>query len=100
MTAGEGVYLGVSAEPGRIAFLFPGQGSQYPEMGADLALFREEAAAAWDLAARLCSTDAERLQDVVFAPPAPGPDGEAQRRSALQRPEWAQPALAAASLAA
>jgi acyl transferase domain-containing protein/NADP-dependent 3-hydroxy acid dehydrogenase YdfG len=97
---GEGVYLGIGAEPGKVAFLFPGQGSQYPEMGADLAMFREEAAAAWDRAAQLCSGRGERLQDVVFTPAPPGADGEARRRENLRRPEWAQPALAAVSLAA
>jgi malonyl CoA-acyl carrier protein transacylase/acyl carrier protein len=67
-------------------------------MGADLAVFRPEAMAAWELAARLCS-GGPRLQDVVFPLPL-GPEGPAQAQATLQRTEWAQPALGAAALAA
>ncbi len=96
---GEGISLGIGSEIGKVAFLFPGQGSQYPDMGADLAMFREDARSAWDLGAKVCSGGSERLQDIVFMPPAHGPDGEALRRASLQRSQWAQPALGTASLA-
>ena len=34
----------------KTAFVFPGQGSQYPHMGADLAMTYDAARAAWDAA--------------------------------------------------
>ncbi|WP_051733075.1 type I polyketide synthase [Kitasatospora phosalacinea] len=81
------------AEPGRIAFLFPGQGAQYPGMGADLACWFPAARHPWDLAAGLPLGDAP-LHTVAFPP---GPVDEA-RRARLDATEWAQPALAAHSL--
>jgi acyl transferase domain-containing protein/acyl carrier protein/NAD(P)-dependent dehydrogenase (short-subunit alcohol dehydrogenase family) len=34
---GQGIFRGSGAAPGKVAFLFPGQGSQYANMGRDLA---------------------------------------------------------------
>ncbi|MGN5635531.1 beta-ketoacyl synthase N-terminal-like domain-containing protein, partial [Streptomyces sp. AC154] len=86
------------AEPGRIGFLFPGQGSQYIGMGADLAMLAPAAQAVWD---RLGGTrfDGRPLHRAVFPPPA-FTDGErAARRDLLDATEWAQPALAVHALA-
>ncbi|MFJ5846263.1 SDR family oxidoreductase [Streptomyces sp. NPDC092903] len=86
------------AEPGRIGFLFPGQGSQYVGMGAGLAMLAPAAQAVWD---RLGGTrfDGRPLHRAVFPPPA-FTDGErAARRDLLDATEWAQPALAVHALA-
>uniref|UniRef100_A0AAU2VK49 SDR family oxidoreductase n=1 Tax=Streptomyces sp. NBC_00008 TaxID=2903610 RepID=A0AAU2VK49_9ACTN len=86
------------AGPGRIGFLFPGQGSQYVGMGAELAMLAPAAQAVWD---RLGGArfDGRPLHRVVFPPPA-FTDGErAARRDLLDATEWAQPALAVHALA-
>ena len=77
-------------EPGAVAYLFPGQGSQYVGMGADLAMHFPAARAVWDRVA-----DVEPLHRVVFPVP-----GTADADETITATEWAQPALAAASLAA
>ncbi|MFB4426198.1 type I polyketide synthase [Streptomyces sp. QL37] len=84
--------------PGRIGFLFPGQGSQYVGMGADLAMLAPAAQAVWD---RLGSTrfDGRPLHRVVFPPPAFTDEERADRRALLDATEWAQPALAVHALA-
>ncbi|GIF63897.1 hypothetical protein Ais01nite_19320 [Asanoa ishikariensis] len=83
---------GKAADPGRIAFVFPGQGSQYVGMGDDIAMAFPEAQEVWDLAAGL------RLHDVVFPPPAFTDEQRAAQQRRLTDTRWAQPALAAHSL--
>ncbi|MET7686200.1 beta-ketoacyl synthase N-terminal-like domain-containing protein [Streptomyces sp. NPDC005423] len=98
MTAPGGVsYSTGEAELGPLAFLFPGQGSQYPGMGAGVAMAFPAARAVWDRVAGL-ELGPVPLHQVVFPQPA---FSEAQReaqRELLTRTEWAQPALAAHSL--
>ena len=91
-------YQAGGTEPGRVAFLFPGQGSQYPGMGAELAMAFPPAQAAWDDAARVSVGD-RPLHQVVFPIPAfTDAEREAQDKL-LTATEWAQPALAVQSLA-
>jgi malonyl CoA-acyl carrier protein transacylase len=92
-----GVHYALGAQPGRIALLFPGQGSQSLEMGADVAMSFDVARAVWDRAA-----DAPLeppLHDVVF----PRPTFSQAEREAMERQltatEWAQPAIGVASAA-
>ncbi|MFF1956879.1 SDR family NAD(P)-dependent oxidoreductase [Streptomyces sp. NPDC058220] len=84
--------------PGRLAFLFPGQGSQYVGMGADLAMLSPAAQAVWD---RLGGTrfDGRPLHRLVFPPPAFADEERAAQAARLAATEWAQPALAVHALA-
>jgi acyl transferase domain-containing protein len=86
------------AAPGRVGFLFPGQGSQYVGMGAGLAMLAPAAQAVWD---RLGGTrfDGRPLHRAVFPPPAFTDAERTARRELLHATEWAQPALAVHALA-
>ncbi|MBL8616007.1 MAG: hypothetical protein JNM72_10400, partial [Deltaproteobacteria bacterium] len=46
----DGVHYGIGAAEGAVGLLFPGQGSQYLDMGAGLAIAAPAARAAWDAA--------------------------------------------------
>ncbi len=83
---------------GRIGFLFPGQGAQYVNMGADLAMLAPSAQAVWD---RLGGIEFEGrpLHRVVFPPPAFRDEEREGQQELLRATEWAQPALAVHSLA-
>ncbi|MEN6351378.1 MAG: ACP S-malonyltransferase [Syntrophomonas sp.] len=71
----------------KLAFIFPGQGSQYPGMGKELAENFEEAARVFNQADEIIGYDLSKL---CFE----GPEEK------LNQTEFAQPALLAASLAA
>ncbi len=95
-----GVYAGHGAPEGSVGYVFPGQGSQYVGMGADVAMHLDVARAAWDQAATHAHA-AGRTAPHTLVFPRPGFDDAAAdaAREALTRTENAQPALGAASLA-
>ena len=94
-----GIHLATGdAQPGRVGFLFPGQGSQYVGMGADVAMAMPQAQASWDRAASLCLGEVP-LHTVVFPAPAFTDAGRLGQEARLTATEWAQPALAAHSMA-
>ncbi|WP_228447475.1 type I polyketide synthase [Streptomyces paludis] len=91
-------YASGAPAPGRIGFLFPGQGSQYVGMGAGLAMLSPAAQSVWD---ELGGTgfDGLPLHRVVFPPPSFTDEERADRQTSLAATEWAQPALAVHALA-
>ncbi|MEU4159160.1 SDR family NAD(P)-dependent oxidoreductase [Actinoplanes sp. NPDC026670] len=88
-----GVFVNAGTGPGRVAFLFPGQGSQRPGMLADLFVAFPRLRAAID-------GPAARYADVMFPPAAFDTAAERAQRAALADTRVAQPALGIADLAA
>ncbi|MCB0137526.1 MAG: ACP S-malonyltransferase, partial [Caldilineaceae bacterium] len=83
---------------GKLAFLFPGQGSQYVGMGADLAMAFDESRAVWDEAADLEFEQGGRLHEVVFPQPVFSDDDRTAQEARLRATDWAQPAIGAMSV--
>ncbi|KOU36217.1 beta keto-acyl synthase [Streptomyces sp. WM6378] len=91
-------YATGGASVGRIGFLFPGQGAQYVGMGADVAMLSPVAQTVWDRMGSVEFGD-RALHRVVFPPAAFNDEERAAQQALLTCTEWAQPALAAHSLA-
>jgi acyl transferase domain-containing protein/NAD(P)H-dependent flavin oxidoreductase YrpB (nitropropane dioxygenase family)/NAD(P)-dependent dehydrogenase (short-subunit alcohol dehydrogenase family)/acyl carrier protein len=82
-----------------LAFLFPGQGSQYPDMLRELAVHFHEVREAFETADRTLAGRLERpLSAYVFPPPRFGDDEERAARKAVTATNVAQPALGAAAV--
>ncbi|MBX9626107.1 MAG: acyltransferase domain-containing protein, partial [Gemmataceae bacterium] len=97
-----GIYFGGTGVPacaGKVAFLFPGQGSQYPDMLAQVAMAFPEVRSVLDRAERTLAGDLDKpLGKFVYPPSAFSPEQEAHNRRELQRTEVAQPAVGATDL--
>jgi acyl transferase domain-containing protein len=94
-----GIAAGTSGDgAGKVAFLFPGQGSQYPGMLRDLVESIPEARAAFEQAGRaLAGRFDPPVMGFVFPQAATG--SEREQQAGLTRTDRAQPALGAAGMA-
>jgi acyl transferase domain-containing protein len=95
----DGTAFGLGPFDGKIAFLLPGQGSQYLGMCADLAMSFGAARGPWDRAADLGLEPGTPLHEVVFPRPGFGADWERSLADRLTATQWAQPAIGCASIA-
>jgi acyl transferase domain-containing protein/NAD(P)H-dependent flavin oxidoreductase YrpB (nitropropane dioxygenase family)/NAD(P)-dependent dehydrogenase (short-subunit alcohol dehydrogenase family)/acyl carrier protein len=94
-----GIYFAETPTGGPVAFLFPGQGSQYPDMAAQVAMAFPEVRAVLDEADRSLADDLDRPLGKFIYPPSPfDPEHEKANREALQRTDVAQPAVGAVGL--
>lgn len=96
-----GIYF--AAKPGsaagKVAFLFPGQGSQYPDMLAQQAMAFPEVRNVIDQAERILAGELDKsLGRFIYPPSAFTPEQEQKNKKELQRTEVAQPAVGATSL--
>ncbi len=94
----QGIYYANQANPGQVMFMFPGQGSQYLGMGADVAMAFSDSMAVWDQAGRLSLDEQFTLQDVVFPKHRLTEEQRDANEQRLRATEFAQPALAVHSL--
>jgi acyl transferase domain-containing protein/NAD(P)H-dependent flavin oxidoreductase YrpB (nitropropane dioxygenase family)/NAD(P)-dependent dehydrogenase (short-subunit alcohol dehydrogenase family) len=96
-----GIYCAVTPRErsGAVAFLFPGQGSQYPNMLAQVALTFPEVRTVIDRAEGLLAGRLDpSLGRLLYPGSAFSPEKERQQRESLTRADVAQPALGAVSL--
>ncbi|WP_314246661.1 SDR family NAD(P)-dependent oxidoreductase [Streptomyces kutzneri] len=93
-TPGAGVHVREeTAEPGKVAFLFPGQGSQRPRMLADLFT-------SFPALRALLDSAPPPVVSTMFPPTAFTAEGRAAQRAAVTDTRVAQPALGLAGAAA
>lgn len=96
-SAPNGMHYGFEETPGRVAFLFPGQGSQYVGMGDDLTMQFETVRRTWDRASDFEFEEGRAVGDVVYPMPAFTEEERERQAERLTATEWAQPAIGTVS---
>ena len=90
----QGIYLAYGPVRGKVAFLFPGQGSQKPHMLRELALnFPEFRASLEQAESAVGGRFPKKLSAYIYPPPAFSPDQEKQQNLEVTDTVVAQPAL-------
>ncbi|MEE4262155.1 MAG: SDR family NAD(P)-dependent oxidoreductase [Desulfobacteraceae bacterium] len=94
----ENIFFGGPEKPGKLAFVFPGQGSQYLNMGRDMICTFPSAMQS--LASANKKFDKEvLLSDLIFPQTTAGDQDRQQQEATLRKTNIAQPAIGAISLA-
>jgi len=90
----QGIYLTYGPRRGKVAFLFPGQGSQKTHMLRDLALYFAEFRRSFEQSEKaLAGRFPKKLSAYIYPPPAFSPEREKQQNLDLTDTVVAQPAL-------
>jgi acyl transferase domain-containing protein/NAD(P)-dependent dehydrogenase (short-subunit alcohol dehydrogenase family) len=92
------IFFSDKPKPGKLAFIFPGQGSQYLDMGRDLCCAFPEALNAIALTDALAGSD-EPISASVFPCGSSSPEIKKSLQKRLNRTDIAQPAIGGISLA-
>jgi len=92
------IFYGESSNPGKIAFIFPGQGSQYVGMGRDLVCIFPEAHEALEKANDIFGNQS-LLTDYIYPIPVQSETGKRTHEEDLRKTEIAQPAIGSVSMA-
>jgi acyl transferase domain-containing protein len=98
----EGVWFGAGKPSGKLAMLFPGQGSQYPDMLLDLACQFPQIQSALSEADQIFSemSGGEALGKRIYPIPVFNDEARTAQAEALRATRFAQPAIGAVSLGA
>ncbi|HMQ59807.1 MAG TPA: SDR family NAD(P)-dependent oxidoreductase [Flavilitoribacter sp.] len=99
-TLRSGTHLNTDTSPknDKLVFLFPGQGSQYPDMARETTLYLPQLREAFRLTNQIMATEMEGLFSSIVFPPAAWTDEELQRqKNNLTATEHAQPAIGTVS---
>jgi acyl transferase domain-containing protein len=97
----DGIFHGVGDPDGKLAMIFPGQGSQYVGMLRDLScLFPQVLDALCDANEAFARGDSRRLTDLIYPPPAFDDETKQHQEADLRAIEVAQPAIGAVSVGA